>query len=363
MVSAYHHSGVINTGNVSKQDPAKDLRVAFRVGDGAWSISSGIPRHGQAYGAVKLASAPLESSSFEYCYHVNALEGEMGDFTRMLVISPRFLLRNDSKTLSFDVKQYGSPDSTAITLLPGTTRPFQWADAKMPELLSVRPAFETGAGSFKWSGGFDPLSIGSIPLRMRQLRGDGDDQRPGVGDVKSVLLESSIRSKTGGTGIVLSFVEEDPSGDSCRYRIENHSPFPIWFSQDGLLANSSRSSVDDHLYDGDIVRPSQRVPFALDIPYRQGKYSHREAAKLEELLRVRLGLAPLSSRSGIETTKAIALSSFGITVRLNPSKLTILPGPLREKLQRVRVLGLVTNDGPTRCLRFRWVVQPLILPA
>ena len=103
--------------------------------------------------------------------------------------------------------------------------------------------------------------------------------------------------------------------------------------------------------DGDMLRPSESLVFALDVPFRQGKYSGRKAATMSELLRLRLALSPLSSRLGIETTKVISLRT-GERVRLNPSKLSILDPKVKSSLQRARVMGMVVNDGPTRVLRF-----------
>jgi hypothetical protein len=167
--------------------------------------------------------------------------------------------------------------------------------------------------------------------------------------------------------------EEDPSGDGSLFRIENHSTFPVWLAQDGVLANPSTSLephgavlvqysdkppaplglTDDHSQvDGELILPGDKMCFALDVPFRQGKYAGRQAATISELLRVRVALAPLSSRPGIETTKMVEFSEVGNCVRMNPSKLTsILDGDLRSFLTRVRVLCVVTTDGPTRVLK------------
>jgi hypothetical protein len=134
-------------------------------------------------------------------------------------------------------------------------------------------------------------------------------------------------------------------------RLENVSAFPIWVAQDGILANPSRDSKDNGETDGDLLLPSDRMTFALDVPFRQGKYAGRKAATIAELLRLRLGLAPLSSRTGVETTKVVSFIA-GEIVRLNPSKLAILEPKVRYALQPVRIIGIVNNDGPTRVLRF-----------
>ena len=118
-----------------------------------------------------------------------------------------------------------------------------------------------------------------------------------------------------------------------------------------MLANpSSLGGEEDQ---GDYLGPFQSMAFSLDVPYMQGKYSHRKAASMEILLRARLALAPLSSRAGIETTKVVSLTTRGGRVRLNPSKLLLLDSSLRSSLQNVRVIGVIHNDGPTRVLSLR----------
>ena len=85
----------------------------------------------------------------------------------------------------------------------------------------------------------------------------------------------------------------------------------------------------------------------------EGKYADRKEASISDLMTLRVALAPLSSRAGVETVKSIRLTTVGASLRLNASKLvgTFLPGS-REILQQMRVLGVVTTDGPTRVLRF-----------
>jgi hypothetical protein len=74
---------------------------------------------------------------------------------------------------------------------------------------------------------------------------------------------------------------------------------------------------------------------------------------LSELMHVRVALAPLSSRVGIESVKVIGLANMGETIRLNLTKLPmILTSEGQDVIQRIRVLGVVATDGPTRVLKF-----------
>jgi SHR-binding domain of vacuolar-sorting associated protein 13 len=346
------------------------IQLAVQVNGGRWSLISAIPPQGSANGVIRATRArwsnvageisPADSSVCELCYVVSPLDGDWGLLTRSLLLTSRFLVRNDSATISFEVKQTGSSDFSSVILQPGQTEPFHWSNYRLPELISVRPSVRyQGRCIYKWSGGFDPLIIGHLPLRIRkvsglgekgQIRGQVPIDEPPIYAVKS---EIEIRPRTGGTGLNLSFREEDVSGEGALYRIENLSPCPIWFCQDDVVANPSRNASDED--QSDVARPSGSAVFALDIPFKQGKYSHRKAASLSNLLRVRLALAPFSTRAGIETTKVVSMT-VGETVRLNPSKLMMLSPEIRNKLQDVRVIGVVLNDGPTRVLRLRYVV-------
>ncbi|KAL7566351.1 hypothetical protein ACA910_013669 [Epithemia clementina (nom. ined.)] len=343
-----------------KDRKRKTLQLGIQVNGGEWSLMSQIPAAGVLYGVIRASSSRWRSATncpygtYELCYNVSPLDGEWGDFSRLMTISSRFVVRNDSKNLSFEVKQAGADDATATVIHIGGTIPFHWVNHLRPELICVRPCVgEDGTPRYRWSGGFDPLTIGVIPLRVRTSAGNSGKESPSSYDsmIRSVKVESKIRPGTGRTGINISLAEEDERADGCLFRIDNRSLFPVWIAQDGILANPSTRDTFHDVAAGDCLPPNQAVSFALDVPYRQGKYKHRKAATLEELLRVRISLAPLHSRSGIESTKVVTLSRIGSVVRLNPSKLSVLEQNHRYGLQQIRVIGAVTNDGPTRVLR------------
>ena len=334
------------------------LQLAIQVNGGRWSQISVIPRQGSFHGVVRVSKsrwlfAEAESNGadktvYELCYVVSPLDGDWGLLTRSFVVTSRFMCRNDSKSVTFEVKQAGANDVSSVIIQPGQTSSFHWGSYHLPELVSVRPvAMIRGKCIYKWSGGFDPLLIGHLPLRLRKLSNDPDSNES---TILSVKVEIEIRPRTGGTGINLVFQEEDALGEGALFRIENLSPFPIWFCQDDVLVNPSRHCGATEY--SDVASPSSSIVFSLDIPYRQGKYSHRKAVALTTLLRVRLSLAPFTTRAGIETTKVFSIA-IGETVRLNPSKLLILNPEIRHVLQDVRIVGAVINDGPTRVLRFR----------
>ena len=376
------------------------LNIAIRCGDGAWSSSAEISDAGTCFGVIRALASRwprlterhgdsmqsniskskavnrnsysnknstlvcdfkpgcLTSDLYEFCYTVSDMDGEWGEFSRCMEVSPRFIIRNDSEVIHMKIKQSGAPNSTYVILKPGEASPFYWADFRLPKLVSVIPfdSSDTNGDKYKWSGGFDLCNLGMTPVRIRN---EDCNIHSGLNStmVTSIRVLVEVRPGTGGHGINVSLREETPNGDGSLFRIENLSPFPIWLLQDGVLANpiaiKRNTSNINSFVDGDFMPSNSKSTFALDVPYRQGKYSHRKEASLSELMHVRAALAPLSSRVGIETVKVIGLATMGETIRLNPMK---LPSKWTTKgqsiLQNIRVLGIVATDGPTRVLRF-----------
>ncbi|KAG7345960.1 vacuolar-sorting-associated protein 13 C-terminal domain containing protein [Nitzschia inconspicua] len=369
------------------------VKISVKCADGKWSSPITVPENGTSYGIVKVLATRwphlmpekenkslsgvvvkrkenfsqnvffrtgcLAPDLFELCYVVSDAEGDWGEFSRTIEISPRFVLRNDSATLCLKIKQVGAPDSSCLDLLPGQASPFYWADFRLPRLVSVKPAevSDPEGGDYKWSGGFDLCNLGMTPIRIRQSK---NGCSPVINSIRSLV---EVRPGTGGTGINVSLKEEKTTGEESLFRIENTTPFPIWLEQDGMLANPTARSQHaqakakkeyfEPSIDGDLIPPQSKMTFALDIPYRQGKYSNRKEATLSELLHVRVALAPLSNRFAVEMVKVIGLTEVGETIRMNPSKLPLnLPTDLRDALRPIRVLGVVASDGPTRVLKF-----------
>lgn len=390
-----------NSANSSHHSSSHNkLKIAIRCGDGTWSSPAEISDTGTCYGVIRALASRwprltkrhgdasesnlpknsvmnkdssstqnpsldydfkpgcLASDLYEFCYTVSDIDGEWGEFSRSMEVSPRFLVRNDSETIHMKVKQSGAPNHTGVILKPGEASPFYWADFRLPKLVSVIPFDISDANHerYKWSGGFDLCNLGMTPVRIRNdtINLHTEAKSPVVTSIR-VLVE--VRPGTGGHGINISLREEASNGDGSLFRIENLSPFPIWLSQDGVLANPTTvtrtSSKNTSFIDGDFMPPNSKSTFSLDVPYRQGKYAHRKEASLSELMHVRAALAPLSSRVGIESVKVIGLATMGETIRLNPMKLpSKWTSTGREILESVRVLGVVATDGPTRVLRF-----------
>ena len=357
--------GILDIMTTVANDGSILINVKYK--DGKWSEPAIIPPSGRANGAIRAESSrwPLvtkaikerrknnrvietsgislnDPSVFELIYQVSTLSGLWGELSRIVTITPRFLVKNESSWLDIDVKQVGAPDSSRLLLPKKSTLPFYWYDGALPELVCVRPAALSG---FKWSGGFDLCTLGMLPLRVRQ---SNESRHNSV--LKSMRVSVELQPRTGGTGTIISIKDEDPDGEGSLFRIENHSPFQIFVSQDGVLANPSLSGKQSSC---DSIDPGESTSYALDVPWRQGKYEGRTSASMFELLMLRCSLAPLSTREGVESTKVIGFSEVGQYIRLSPYKLaSTLCSPIASELLGVRVLGMVGSDGPTRCLRF-----------
>ena len=357
--------GILDIMTTVANDGSILINVKYK--DGKWSTPVIIPPSGSANGAIRAVSSrwplvtkainkkhkgnrviatsgltPNDPSVFELIYQVTTLSGLWGELSRMVTITPRFLLKNESSWMDIDVKQVGAPDGSRLLLPKKATLPFYWFDDTLPELVCARPA---GVASFKWSGGFDLCTLGMLPLRVRQ---NNESRRNSK--LKSMRVSVELQPGTGGTGTIVSIKDEDPEGEGSLFRIENFSPFQIFVSQDGVLANPSLSGK--HSSCGSI-NPGASTSYALDVPWRQGKYEGRTSASMFELLMLRCSLAPLSTREGVESTKVISFGEVGQFIRLSPYKLaSVLGVPVTSELLGVRVLGMVGSDGPTRCLRF-----------
>lgn len=214
---------------------------------------------------------------------------------------------------------------------------FHWCCSDLPELVCLKPIDRKS--SFSWSGEFDPLLIGSIPLRTRSTG------EPIETSLCSVRVDVDLRPGTGKTGINISLKEESSNGNGSIYRIENSSPFPIWVIQDVL---SDKKDVVS-----DVVFPHGSIAYAFDQPLSSGKINSTGRAR--DPLLVRLCLAPYESAAGKESAQTLSLASEGETALLYPSKLSFLGSELRRELQGISVAATTGTDGPTRVLMLRYV--------
>ena len=164
-------------GSSSQETIGMLPRIALKCGDGRWSSSILIPPRGISNGLLRVAAArwpqlcsaeakksdlaakasgkpafeksdDIQSESgfiyetaclnptlYELCYQISTLGGTWGEYSRILTVSPRYMIRNDSDIFSMDVKQTGSSDDTVVRVGVGEVVPFYWSDYRLPELI------------------------------------------------------------------------------------------------------------------------------------------------------------------------------------------------------------------------------------
>lgn len=375
----------------------EQIKLCLRVDDGVWSSVAAIPSTGFTHGVMQLHSARWPTISkdlstsktnidratgygsktelrvsfspgstsrkvYDVSYQVAAVEGQWGEHTRLFVVYPRFYLRNDSEEWYVEVKQLSSPDETAVRLQPGSSAPFYWTDILLPKLISVRLRHKDclhEKSMFMWSGPFDISILGMLPLRLRKSNQKKVKKNRHIPDIAVVRSQVQLRSGTGGTGLCISFKEELASGENSLYRVENHSPFPVWIMQDSHYNQVSKNANHNiHDLHSDVIMPGESCAFGLDTPFLQ--LNDRKAASLEELLKIRMSLAPPHTRDGKETMKKLSLGVVGNNVRLKPSKLCgIFDEDKILDLMCTNINCEVSNDGPSRVLQFSIVKREI----
>jgi hypothetical protein len=205
---------------------------------------------------------------------------------------------------------------------------------------------------YGWSGGIDPLIIGSVPVKAVVVQATavpfvGQGQEP----IRSIYVEIDIRPGSGGTGINISLKEESSEGHGSLFRIENTTPMPIWLVQD---AKASATKHDAPFGNGDCVDAMTQSVFGLTHPsvFQKRRQGHAPASLSSRLL-VRVGLGPLLSSSGFDSSVTIVLDATkgdDQTISLFPSAIAFLRPDSLGTLQNAVIAGSLYNDGPTRVL-------------
>jgi hypothetical protein len=206
---------------------------------------------------------------------------------------------------------------------------------------------------YRWSGGIDPLIIGTVPVKSFVVR----DTAPSNVEtrqvpIKSIYVEIDIRPGSGGTGINISLKEESNEGKGSLFRIENYSPMPIWIAQDAKASGRHDAPVDH----GDFVDSMTQTAFGLPYPSLFQKRGQGQATSaLSSRLVVRVGLCPLTSQPGFDSSETIFLDATkdDQSISLFPSVLGFFRPDSLGTLQQAVIAGSLENDGPTRVLTLR----------
>ena len=134
------------------------IKISIKVGDGIFSSPITIPPNGNSYGMVRCSASrwpqltgdmdfekdnfikvkgmngndvtintdscsqrkeaysigALRPNGYDFTFHVSVLDGIWGEFSRLLIVQPRFMIRNDSKYLKMEIKQIGAASSLMI---------------------------------------------------------------------------------------------------------------------------------------------------------------------------------------------------------------------------------------------------------
>ena len=101
--------GVRPRDNETKKSDHSTMCIGVQVNGGQWALSTEIPRHGSAYGATRARASrwprtllrgqkhghePEATAVFEFCYQIKPLDGIWGEFSRLMLINSRFLVRD-----------------------------------------------------------------------------------------------------------------------------------------------------------------------------------------------------------------------------------------------------------------------------
>jgi hypothetical protein len=246
---------------------------------------------------------------------------------------------------------FNEDQSQNISPFTREVSPFHWTAGSTDERFCVRPASE--GMIYQWSGGIDPLIIGTVPVKAFFVRGTASTNVETSRDpIRSIYVEIDIRPGSGGTGINISLREESNEGKGSLFRIENYSPMPIWIAQDAKAAGKHDAPIGH----GDLVDSMTQTAFGLTHPSIFQKRGQGQAtSSLSSRLVVRVGLCPLSSLPGFDSSETIVLDATkdDQSISLFPSVIGFFRPDSLGTIQQAVIAGSLANDGPTRVLTLR----------
>ena len=163
---------------------------------------------------------------YQFLYEIllaRVIEGELL-FTKVLIISPRYLLINSLEE-DLIIKQYNS-GSPEILLARLSKEPFHWPDSFSDDLLILK----LGCGNWNWCGAFAISNIGTFTLQCQEA--------PSSYVYKLIKVEIKLQDSTA----LVIFSEEHER--YCAYRIDNQSSmYSLVVFQDGCREESRRIDV------------------------------------------------------------------------------------------------------------------------
>lgn len=215
-------------GGISKMVPGQTLIDYLIPCDKTKKIAIGMGYHKSslfnitAVGAKNIVQFDADTNDdgimvkYQFVYNVYLSRVLKDDFifTRIVTLSPRFLLEN-SLDADLIIRQYRSASQDLI-LARQSKEPFHWPDANAEQFLNIR----IGGGHWGWTGPFSISSLGNFILQSKDLSGSGI--------YRIINVEIELQDCTA----YVLFREETET--SCSYKIENNtSTFSIAVYQRG----------------------------------------------------------------------------------------------------------------------------------
>lgn len=191
---------------------------------------------------------------YQFLYEIllaRVIEGELL-FTKVMIISPRYLILNNMPEEDLVLQQYNS-SSPEILIARNSKEPFHWPDVEAEELLVCK----FGCGNWAYSGAFAISNIGTFTVQCKKTTS--------ICDFKIIKLEIKLQEST--TYVI--FTEETEKHSS--YRIDNMSQrFTIIVFQDGCreefrkISSQSTSAFawSQPLLDHELIMYFYNCPYA-----------------------------------------------------------------------------------------------------
>ncbi|KAF8846387.1 vacuolar protein sorting-associated protein 13 [Paxillus ammoniavirescens] len=255
----------------------------FKVGESGWSNVFGLEAPAAE---AEMVIPSVKQKNEEYHFGLSWTEG-LGKYklTKVITISPRFLLKNDLPS-AIQFREYkGGPRGRAV-LEPGERSPLQIIRTGEEKLLTIA---YTGL-NVRWSAPINLQDIGTVHLRVPSAS-DGDQMGVVIADIK-----------IDGSTIFVTFLE----AEEWPFEIENECGYTVSICQ----WDSSRNEVD--AVKSSIPRyklaPRSVTQYAWDQPAAREKklmLMINDARRIVDIMEIGV-LVPFKFRDG-QRTRAVSL--------------------------------------------------------
>ncbi|PFH54473.1 hypothetical protein AMATHDRAFT_72271 [Amanita thiersii Skay4041] len=216
----------------------------FKIGESTWSKLVSV----EAPSAEAELVASYQKRRFEEMHTGISWSEGLGKYkvTKVITLSPRFLLKNNLlEAITF--RQHGGTPSSNAILEAGGRSPLRRFRADSEKLLTIAyPGLNA-----QWSSPFDIEAIGAVHFRLRSQE---------TSQMHLIRADIQINGAT-------IFITISPSNDQWPFKIENESDYPIKIRQ---TADSDETSARDSEHSYTIERHSS-LYYAWDHPAAKEK--------------------------------------------------------------------------------------------